>query len=135
MTASAPQQHRTTSDFDALHALVQQYFDGLYDGDVDVLSRIFHARSRLHVMLEGKLFEIDYAPYMEVVRNRPSPRSAGARRRDEIILIQQTTTDTALVIVSLLLSGKSYTDQLSLIRDEGRWQIVSKVYHLNGVED
>jgi len=119
------------SDFDAIRALVTQYFDGLYAGDIKTLGSIFHRRSRLHVILEGKLVEIEFEPYMEIVKNRASPSSQNAMRDDQLVLIQQSTATTALVIVRLLLAGKSYTDHLSLIKDEGRWQIMSKVYHLN----
>jgi hypothetical protein len=119
------------TDFDAIRALVTDYFEGLYSGDVPYLSRIFHPRSRLHAMLNDTLTEIAFAPYMELVGNRASPRSLQSERDDRLIAIHQTTSDTALVIVSLLLSGKSYTDHLSLIKDGGRWQIISKVYHLN----
>ena len=119
------------SEFDEIRALVTSYFDGLYDGDIALLSSIFHERSRLHVILEGKLVEIEFAPYMDIVRGRQSPRALGAERRDQVVTISQTTSDTAFVVVSLLLSGKSYTDHLSLLKDEGRWQIISKVYHLN----
>ena len=118
-------------EFSEIMTLVAQYFDGLYDGDVATLSRIFHERSRLHVILDGKLVEIEFAPYMDIVRNRPSPRSQGAERRDEVVMVSQTSPGTAFVVVSLLLAGKSYTDQLSLLKDGGRWQIMSKVYHLN----
>ena len=121
------------TEFDAIRSLAADYFEGLYSGDVPRLSAIFHDRSRLHVILEGKLVEIEFGPYMELVGGRASPRSLNAERSDHLIAIHQTTTDTALVIVSLLLAGKSYTDHLSLIKDEGRWQIISKVYHLNNL--
>jgi hypothetical protein len=119
------------NEFDAIRALVTDYFDGLYAGDVACLTGIFHERARLHAMLDGKFVEFEFAPYMEIVANRASPRSQQAERDDRLIAIHHTTSDTALVIVSLLLSGKSYTDHLSLIRDGGRWQIISKVYHFN----
>ena len=119
------------NDFDAIRALAGAYFDGLYDGDVARLTGVFHERSRLHAMLDGKLTEIAFAPYMTVIAGRPSPRSQGAERADQLIAIQQTTADTALLTVSVLIADKSYTDHLSLIKDGGRWQIISKVYHLN----
>ena len=83
------------------------------------------------MILDSKLVEIEFAPYMDIVRNRQSPRALGAERRDKVVTISQTTSDTAFVVVGLLLAGKSYTDHLSLLKDEGRWQIMSKVYHLN----
>ena len=122
------------ADFDKIRTLVMHYFDGLYDGDVGLLSSIFHKRSRLHVILENKLVEIEFTPYMDIIQNRPSPRAIGAERRDQVITISQSTPDTAFVVVALLLAGKSYTDHLSLIKDEDRWQIISKVYHLNNPE-
>jgi Putative lumazine-binding len=122
------------TDFDAIRDLVTLYFDGLYEGDAEKLSRIFHKRSRLHAMLDGKLSEIEFAPYMDIIKGRASPESIKAERKDQLMSIQQTTSDTAWVIVSLLLSGKSYTDHLSLIKDGGRWQIISKVYHLNNLQ-
>ncbi len=122
------------AEFDSIRTLVTQYFDGLYDGDVALLSSIFHERSRLHVILAGKLVEIEFAPYMDIIRNRPSPRTISAERRDLIMTISQSTPDTAFVVVGLLLTGKAYTDHLSLIKDEGRWQIISKVYHLHNPE-
>lgn len=118
------------SDFDAVRRLVTDYFDGLYTGDVALLRRIFHERSRLYAVLDGRLSEIAFAAYMELVAGRASPASLGSERRDRLVAIQQTTPTTALVTVSLLLAGKSFTDHLSLIKDEGRWQIISKVYHL-----
>lgn len=119
------------SDFDAIRTLVTQYFDGLYTGDTATLARVFHERSRLHAILDGKLAELALSAYMDLVQGRPSPKSLGAARSDHIIAIQHTTATTAIVTVSLLLAGKSFTDHLSLIKDEGRWQIISKVYHLN----
>ncbi len=108
-----------------------RYFDGLYSGDTEILGQIFHERSRLHVILDGALVEIEKDAYMRLVRGRASPESLGSDRDDRIVGIHQTTSDTALVMVALLLAEKSYTDQLSLIKDEGRWQIISEVYHLN----
>ena len=118
-------------DFDAIRGLATKYFDALYDGDIPVMLEIFHPRSRLHVILDGKLVEIEFEPYMELVSKRASPRSQKAERADQLTSIQQSTATTAILIESLLLAGKSYTDHLSLIKDDGRWQIISKVYHLN----
>ncbi len=119
------------SDFDAIRDLARLYFEGLYTGNVETLEKIFHAKSALHTIVDGALVEIQFGPYMTIVKGRASPQSLGAERNDRLIAIQQSTPTTALLIVSLLLAGKSYTDHLSLLKVEGRWQIMSKVYHLN----
>src|SRR5690606_28000281 len=119
------------NDFDQLRQLVTNYFDCLYDGDLPKLEAIFHVRARLHMLLEGTLVEMDMRKYVEVFSNRQSPKALGAVRNDAIISIIQSSPTTALVIVRLLLAGKSYVDHLALIKDEDRWQIISKTYHLN----
>jgi hypothetical protein len=119
------------NDFDQLSQLATRYFDGLYEGSIETLDAIFHDRSRLHVILEGKLVEIEFAAYRDIVRGRESPQSLGSRREDNIVAIIQSTPTTAIIIVKLLLVDKSYVDHLALIKDEGRWQILSKTYHLN----
>jgi hypothetical protein len=120
------------NDFDQLHKLLTDYFDCLYEGNIATLEAIFHERARLHVILEGKLVEMDMPKYKEIVRNRQSPQSVGAERDDNIIAVIQSSPTTAMVIVRLLLAGKSYVDHLALIKDGGRWQIISKTYHLAG---
>jgi hypothetical protein len=92
---------------------------------------IFYSRSRLRVFLEGKFVEIEFEKYMDIVGGRSSPRSLRAERVDQLTSIQQSTSTTAFIVVSLPLAGKSYTDHLSLIKDDEPWQIISKVYHLS----
>ncbi len=120
-----------TSDFDQIRALATQYFDGLYDGDVAKLGDIFHERSRLHVMANGALAEMDLPSYMKVVAGRASPKSQNAKRRDEVVSISITSPDAAVLAVKVVLIDKAYTDQLALIKDGGKWRIMSKIYYLN----
>jgi|SRR5690606_18848141 len=120
------------NDFDQLRQLVTDYFDCLYDGDLAKLEAIFHDHARLHVMVDGGLVEMDMPKYKAIFENRPSPRSLGAERDDNVVAVIQSSPTTALLIVKLLLAGKSYVDHLALIKDNGRWQVISKTYHLNG---
>ncbi len=81
-------------------------------------------------MTDGVLAEIEQPAYLEIVGGRPSPRSLNAARRDEIVSIAITSPHAAVLTVKILLVDKSYTDQLALIKDGGKWQIMSKIYYL-----
>lgn len=120
-----------TSDLDQISALATQYFDGLYDGDVNKLGEIFHEKSHLHVIAKGALAEMDLPSYMKVVAGRASPKSQNAKRQDEIVSISITSPHAAVLTVKVVLIDKAYTDQLALIKDGGKWRIMSKIYYLN----
>ncbi|MGE3150015.1 MAG: nuclear transport factor 2 family protein [Pseudorhodoplanes sp.] len=119
------------NDFDQIRELARHYCDGLYDGNVDLLAKIFHPKSRLHVITDGKLAEIEQPAYLKIVAGRASPRSLNAKRREEIVSISITSPHAAVLTLNILLTDKFYTDQLALIKDEGKWQIMSKIYYLN----
>jgi hypothetical protein len=109
--------------------LLSKYFDALYNGDTELFSEIFHPQARLYSAAEPGFLVMDVASYLERVRNRPSPRSRGDRRQDEIISITIASPTTAHARVRELLLPKHFTDELTLVRDNGRWLIVSKVWH------
>ena len=62
---------------------------------------------------------------------RASPRSLDAPRDDHILLIDRSGPVNALVKVSCLVAPHAYTDHLSFIRFDGRWQIVAKSYGIS----
>lgn len=117
-----------TSAIQALEAAVQLYFDGLYEGDVEQLARVFHPKASLFIANDGALVALPVPDWLARVAARASPRSQDARRDDRILLIDFNGPVNALVKVSCLLAPNAYTDHLSFIRCEGRWQIVAKSY-------
>ena len=109
--------------------LLGKYFDALYNGDMQLFSEIFHPQARLYSAAEPGFLILDVPSYLERVGGRPSPRSRGDRREDEIVSITIASPTTAHARVRELLLPKRFTDELTLVRDNGRWQIVSKVWH------
>ena len=67
--------------------------------------------------------------YFPIVDKRPSPASRGEARADRIISIEFAGPVTALARVECAIGEKSFTDFLSLILVDGRWQIIAKVFH------
>ena len=112
----------------AIEQTIQTYFDGLYEGDADKLASVFHATSALTFESEGKLSVLPLAQWLASVRGRPAPKATGLARDDGILLIDQSGPTTALVKVKCQIPPRHFTDYLSLIHIDGRWQIVQKVY-------
>lgn len=110
-------------------ALLTDYFDGLYDGDIEKFSRVFHPASHLYSTDGETVTDVPRADYFRAIEARESPRSQGLDRFDRILSIHKSGPNTAHAIVNCAIPPRYFTDYLTLTRSEGRWQIVSKTYH------
>lgn len=113
----------------AVRRVLRDYFNGLYDGDTEKLSGIYHERARLYCATDPELVELDLPTYLELVKNRPSPASRGDERFDKIIDVEVPTSTTAHARVVCAYLPKHFTDELTLINVEGQWKIIAKVWH------
>ena len=117
-----------SEDRAAIAAAVQTYLDGLYEGDAAKLASVFHATSALTYENEGKLAVLPRDQWLELVRSRPSPKARGLGRHDEILQIDQASPTMAFVKLKCAIPPRFFTDYLSLLKIEGRWQVAQKVY-------
>ncbi|WP_420100649.1 nuclear transport factor 2 family protein [Bosea sp. (in: a-proteobacteria)] len=117
------------ADIKAVEATVRTYLDGLYEGDADKLSHVFHPSSALTTAREdGTIQIVTRDEWLKLVRNRPSPHAAGLHREDHILTLDLVGPTLALVKVKCQMPPRYFTDLLSLLKIESRWQIVQKVF-------
>jgi 4-oxalocrotonate tautomerase len=121
--------------FEPIVALLQTYFDGLYHSDAARLRQVFHPEAIYACATEGRLKHLRMPEYFEVVARRPSPASRNELRRDRIAGIEFAGPVTALARVQCAIGPKRFTDLLTLVRLDGRWQIISKVFHFELADD
>jgi Putative lumazine-binding len=115
-------------DRQAIEQTIQTYFDGLYEGDADKLASVFHETSALTYEQDGKLVVLPLAQWLKAVRERPAPKAKGLARDDAILLIDQSGPTTAFVKVKCQMPPRYFTDYLSLLKVDGRWQVAQKVF-------
>lgn len=112
-----------------IEAVVQTYFDGLYEGDAEKLAAAFHPCAHLYwAKDDGEIGDLPREEWLAAVRTRPSGKSRGLQRDDRILLVDQSGPETALVKVACQLPPRYFTDYLVLNRTGAGWRIVSKVY-------
>lgn len=109
--------------------LMADYFDGLYHSDTSRLARVFHPMAHYVCVTDGTLLRLTMDQYFPLVDQRPSPASRNEQRHDRIISIEFAGPVTALVRAACSIGPKFFTDFLTLIFIDGRWQIISKVFH------
>ncbi len=107
---------------------LEDYFTGFYEGDVEALKKIFHSSAHLYAAMAGPLTDRPMEQVYEGVRSRPSSASRGLDRFDRILSIDQSGPEAAIAKVQIALGDQLYTDFLNLLKLDGRWRIVSKVY-------
>lgn len=107
------------------------YLDGLYFSDTARLGRIFHPKAIYACATEGNLLHLTMQEYFPIVDKRPSPASRGEPRADRIVSIEFAGPVTAFVRLNCAIGPKFFTDLLTLIHVDGRWQIISKVFHFD----
>jgi hypothetical protein len=111
-----------------IEAVVQTYLDGLYEGDVDKLASAFHPTSALTRSESGEIRIMPRAAWFDLVRSRKSPKAQGLSRHDEILSIDIADDRTALVKLKCAIPPRFFTDYLSFVKVDGRWQVAQKVY-------
>jgi 4-oxalocrotonate tautomerase len=117
------------NDVEAVERVLQLYFDGLHHSDTERLGRVFHPQALYASATEGTLLVRDMAEYFAVVDARPSPDSKGEARADRVVGIEFAGPVTALARVQCRIAPRRFIDLLTLVRLDGRWQIVAKVFH------
>lgn len=111
--------------------LLTVYFDGLHHSDTARLRRAFHPLARYVCATEGGPLDLGMEEYFAIVDRRPSPASRAEARSDRVLGIELAGPVTAIARVQCSIGQKLFTDFLSLIRVDGRWQIISKVFHFD----
>jgi 4-oxalocrotonate tautomerase len=116
-------------EFRSIAAVMQDYFDGLHHSDTTRLARVFHPQAQYACATEGTLLYRTMEEYFPVVDARPSPASRGEARTDRILGVDFHGPVTARVLAACRIAEKDFIDCLTLLKLEGRWQVISKVFH------
>lgn len=118
----------TDDEQQTLADTITTYLDGFYEGDAGKLASVFHPSSALTQSVDGTLHIIRRDQWLEMVRQRHSPAALGLPRADEILAIDVIAPGLAQVRLRCAMAPCRFTDLLSLLKLDGRWQVVQKVY-------
>lgn len=103
---------------------VERYFKATQTGESKYLSQAFHMDAKLkHIKEDGTLYEADlnhFSNYLDT--NGPMPVL------ETKILSIDTHETGASVKAQFTFNDFTYTDYLNLLKIEGEWKIVDKIY-------
>lgn len=116
--------------FAAVTDVLETYFDGLYHADTDRLAIVFHPKAIYATADETPLLYRTMDDYFPVVAKRVSPASRDEPRRDVIDSIEFAGENTAFARVRCSIGNKDFVDFLTLVRTDGAWRIMAKIFQI-----
>lgn len=116
--------------FQDISGVLVDYFDALYFCDAEKLQRVFHPKAIYATADESPLLHRTMEEYVPVVAARQSPASRGEPRRDHIDAIDLAGENTAVARVRCSIGTRDFVDILTLVRTEGAWRIIAKVFQI-----
>lgn len=111
----------------AITKVVCDYFDGIYNGNIDQLQGSFSSDVKIYGDIKGEEYAKTLDEYLEGVKNRKSPSELEEKFRMEIIGIE-VIGNVAIVKAHLKMLGYNYYDFLSLCIVNKDWKIVNKLF-------
>lgn len=122
-TQNLPPVASYQQDYQAIIGVLNEYFDGLYKGDVSALRSIFHEDA----VLKGNGYRKSRNEWLNAVANRPIPRDEGMAF-DFNIQSLEIIGDQAMAKVDAPLLAAHFIDFLGLLKEDGQWRIVNKMF-------
>lgn len=88
------------------------------------MAEAFHPETTIHAVADGKSEGGPIQILFDAVEGDPAPGLTGVIGPIDV----NSTTPTAKALLSNW-SGADYTDQFTLLKTDGSWKLLSKVYH------
>lgn len=118
---------RTDPETAAIEALTQDYFLGMYEGDVERLRRIFNPQCWLFGENRSGSHEFPLVGFLDQIGSEPVPKAEGEPFDMRLVSVDRTGS-IAMAKVEVRYQGRRYTDYLMLQKTAVGWSIVSKAF-------
>ena len=120
----------TLPAIEALMPAIRRYLDLMYDSDLTRFDQVIRSTAQLHGFQQGKMQMMTAQAFRDLLASRPSPKSLGAPREEEVLLIDFASSTQALAKVRVRIDRTVFVDYLTYHLIDGDWLITAKGYHV-----
>ncbi|MFI8222356.1 nuclear transport factor 2 family protein [Pseudomonas sp. NPDC085632] len=115
-----------TAEYNAVIATANQYVEGLRIGSAQGVAQAFHKEAVMYGFTNGELLGGPIKNLFDFVEENGAAPEISTRL--DVLAITPTT---AVVRVDMETDaiGADYNDYLTLIKIDGAWKVIAKVYH------
>ena len=115
-----------TSDYNDVISTASKYVEGLRIGSVEGVSEAFHQDAVMYGITNGELLAGPIKNLYDFVgQNGSAPE---IQTRLDVLAITPTTAVVRVDMENDAI-GADYNDYLTLIKLEGQWKVIAKVFH------
>lgn len=118
--------HEKTEE-EAVRAALEHYLQGHATGDGEHFKAAFYDGAVMYGIRDGKLRQV---PIPQFIANAPGKPAADEAQRKRRIVSVDVTGDAAAGKIELDYPTGKFTDYMSLLKIDGQWKIVNKIYTL-----
>jgi len=118
------------SEYDAIAKIVQQYIDGARSGRGDDMKPVFHTGATIFGYVGSDLF----AGPIQQLFDWNDENGPAAELHARIASIDLIGTVAAVRVELDNWTGHRFTDLFTLLKVDGEWKIMNKVFHLHAEE-
>ena len=111
---------------EAIRLVLDGYFKGIYEGDVDLLGSTFNAGTLLFGDVKGQPYAKTLLQYLDGVKNRQSPKDSGKPFKGEVISVD-VINSIAVAKVKVKMYDFNYHELLAFHKMNDSWLIVNKM--------
>ena len=112
-------------DIEGIQQAVQHYLDGHASGDSAVMTRAFHESARLQFIRDGQYSTRTLESYLGGMGGSAAEDEADRRRR---VVSIDYTGNAGVAKLELDYPGALITDYMQLLKIDGEWKIVNKIF-------
>ncbi len=113
------------NDIEAISSVIQIYVEGGRKGDATSMKRAFRENATIHGHSEGGLLAGPIQLLYDYITENPPATKLEAK----IVNIDLANTIATARVELTNWLGIRYTDQFTLLKENGTWIITSKVFH------
>ena len=106
--------------------LEDQYFKGIFEGDIDILRPIYHPGALLSGDVKGQPYAKTLSEYLDGVKNRQSVKDSGKPFKGTILSID-VVNSIAVARLHVKMYDFNYDEFLSFHKVDQHWVIVNKM--------
>ena len=112
-------------DIEAISSVIQIYVEGGQKGDASIMKRAFRENATIHGYIGGGLLAGPIQILFDWVAENPPATELEAK----IVNIDLAHTIATARVESTNWLGNRFTDQFTMLKEDGVWTITSKVFH------
>lgn len=114
------------SESAAARVPLENYIQGHATGNGDFMRKAFHTEARIMAFRDGKMMNLTAEEFASRFNGKPAADEAQRKRRIESVEI---TGNAGIGKIVLEYPTVTYTDYMSLLKVDGEWKIVNKVFY------